>query len=476
MSQLATLCAVVAAYLVGAIPFGLLVARAKGVDIRAHGSGNIGATNVGRVLGRKYGLLVFALDFLKGVLAVAVLPVVCAALLPASGEVARSIVAVGCAAAAFVGHLFPVWLGFRGGRGVAVGAGAVAVLMPGAFLLALVVFAGVLSASRYMSLASLAGVAMLLAAHLLIAAQPWAADELPRTLFVLVGGAAVVVRHVPNLNRLVRGSEHRLGQSYMLARIGRELHLVALGLWLGSSVFFNLIAAPRIFDTFKAVVADAPSDRTAHVAIAAGLSETDQAKLASALAGAAVGPIFPAYFALSAGCALVALIGAVGWAVTHAGREDRARAVVLALAALVVAVNYPVAQEVTRLRLERLSDDLAIAEAARSAFGPAHAVSLLLSLAMMGLVGVAMLLAASLPNGFAGAATDTTVGATVGSTGSAAATATANTNTQALGPAQPDVDVATPTPALPPSPTHALTPSPTPPSTATPTPATNASD
>jgi glycerol-3-phosphate acyltransferase PlsY len=321
MLQLATLGAVVAAYLVGSIPFGLLVARAKGVDIRAHGSGNIGATNVGRVLGRKFGVLVFALDFLKGVVAVALVPTVGVGWLADGAEVARAGVAVGCAAAAFVGHLFPVWLGFRGGRGVAVGAGAVAVLTPGPFLLALVLFAAVLSASRYMSLASLAGVGMLVVSYLVSAAAPWSNDALPLTLFLLIGGAAVVVRHLPNLARLLRGSEHRFAPSYLLARIGRELHLVALGLWLGGSVFFNLIAAPRIFDSFKAVVADAPCDRTAFVAIAAGLDEAEQARLASALAGAAVGPIFPAYFALSAVCAAVALIGALGWATTQRGWE-----------------------------------------------------------------------------------------------------------------------------------------------------------
>ena len=404
MLQLATLGAVVAAYLVGSIPFGLLVARAKGVDIRAHGSGNIGATNVGRVLGRKFGVLVFALDFLKGVVAVALVPTVGVGWLADGAEVARAGVAVGCAAAAFVGHLFPVWLGFRGGRGVAVGAGAVAVLTPGPFLLALVLFAAVLSASRYMSLASLAGVGMLVISYLVSAAAPWTGDGLPLTLFLLIGGAAVVVRHLPNLARLLRGSEHRFAPSYLLARIGRELHLVALGLWLGGSVFFNLIAAPRIFDSFKAVVADAPCDRTAFVAIAAGLDEAEKAKLASALAGAAVGPIFPAYFALSAVCAAVALIGALGWATTQRGWENRARVIVLALAGGIVAVSYPVAQEVTRLRLERLSADPALAEAARAAFGPAHALSLLLSLAMMGLVGVAMLLAASLPADHAPAA------------------------------------------------------------------------
>src|SRR3954449_11775090 len=93
-----------AAYLVGSIPFGWLIARARGVDLFAAGSGNIGATNAGRVLGRKYGLLVFALDFLKGAW-----PVAAAGWLGASDDT-RALTA----AAAFLGHLFPVTLGFRG--------------------------------------------------------------------------------------------------------------------------------------------------------------------------------------------------------------------------------------------------------------------------------------------------------------------------------------------------------------------------
>src|SRR5947209_20335094 len=106
MDWLPMLLAPLAGYLIGSIPFGYLVARARGVDIFAQGSGNIGATNVGRVLGWRYGALVFALDFTKGAL-----PVAAALLLDPAGW---ATIATGLAA--FLGHLFPVYLGFRGGK------------------------------------------------------------------------------------------------------------------------------------------------------------------------------------------------------------------------------------------------------------------------------------------------------------------------------------------------------------------------
>src|SRR3954469_12238656 len=105
-----TILAALLAYVVGAVPFGYLVARLRGVDIFSAGSGNIGATNVGRVLGRKFGLLVFVLDFLKGAVPVALVR----AYLPAEPWAA-----VAAGLAAFVGHMFPVYLRFRGGKGVA---------------------------------------------------------------------------------------------------------------------------------------------------------------------------------------------------------------------------------------------------------------------------------------------------------------------------------------------------------------------
>src|SRR5436853_2081253 len=119
MPPLPIILGVLLSYFLGAVPFGYLIARARGVDILHAGSGNIGATNVGRILGKRFGLLVFALDFAKG----AVPTFLCLRWLGVTAGVTAGL-------AAFIGHLFPVYLRFRGGKGVATGAGVVAGLFP----------------------------------------------------------------------------------------------------------------------------------------------------------------------------------------------------------------------------------------------------------------------------------------------------------------------------------------------------------
>ena len=135
---------VLAAYLIGAIPFGYLVARLRGVDILRQGSGNIGATNVGRVLGKRFGILVFVLDFLKG----AVPTFIAGVLARRHGEelsewLSHDGLRVLAGLAAFLGHLFPLYLNFKGGKGVATGAGVVVVLVPPAAVAALVTWVAV---------------------------------------------------------------------------------------------------------------------------------------------------------------------------------------------------------------------------------------------------------------------------------------------------------------------------------------------
>lgn len=139
----------IGAYLLGAVPFGLLLGRVAGVDVRREGSGNIGATNVGRLLGKKLGLLTLAADMLKGVL-----PMLLAGWLLVDGD-QRSLLVLACGAAAFIGHIFPIYLGFKGGKGVATALGVFLYLAPLAALGAMAVFALVLLNWGYVSLASL---------------------------------------------------------------------------------------------------------------------------------------------------------------------------------------------------------------------------------------------------------------------------------------------------------------------------------
>jgi glycerol-3-phosphate acyltransferase PlsY len=187
--------ALLGGYLLGSIPFSFLVARLWGVaDVRAVGSGNVGATNVMRAAGRLPGILALALDAGKGAASSAL----ALALVPA--EPMPALAAVG----AVVGHTYPLWLGFRGGKGVATGAGALLPLAPLATAAALVAFALTLAAGRYVSIASLAGAACLALAAWLSGAPP--------SVWRAAAGLALLIawKHRGNLERIARGVEPRL--------------------------------------------------------------------------------------------------------------------------------------------------------------------------------------------------------------------------------------------------------------------------
>src|SRR5436309_6081716 len=226
------------AYLVGATPFGYLVARRRGVDLFAHGSGNIGATNVGRVLGRRFGILVFVLDFLKGAL-----PTLAATLLDRTTQpdLPADTLPVTAGLAAFLGHLFPIYLRFRGGKGVATGAGVVAVLLLLPTLAALATWLVVVSTTRYVSLASLCAAAMLCGLRLGLTPEPLASEHRILTLFCLLATALVFSRHRANIRRLIAGTENRLKDTPTMNSLSRTLHVLAIGLWFGTVVFFSFV-------------------------------------------------------------------------------------------------------------------------------------------------------------------------------------------------------------------------------------------
>ena len=189
---------VIVAYLLGSISFAVLLVRATtGQDIRAEGSGNAGATNVLRSHGRKLALLVALLDVAKGVAAVLLMRLV--TLDP------RWAAAAGFAA--ILGHVFPVFYGFRGGKGVATAVGAFLALSPLALLVSLAVFLAIVAASRYVSLASVVALALL---------PPIAGlfFHAPRAVVSAAGLTAllIVVKHLPNLKRLAHGEERKLGR------------------------------------------------------------------------------------------------------------------------------------------------------------------------------------------------------------------------------------------------------------------------
>ncbi len=193
--------AVLAAFLAGSVPFGYLIGKANKVDLRKHGSGNIGATNVWRVLGRGWGLLAFLLDFLKGFLPVLVLERWTGTV----GAAAETILVV-AALAAILGHNFTPWLGFKGGKGVATSAGVLAALLPAAFGVVIVVWVAFFAVWRIVSLASLAAaVALPVATGLFYPGHPVFLG------FTVVAGLLTIVRHHDNIGRLLRGEEKRIG-------------------------------------------------------------------------------------------------------------------------------------------------------------------------------------------------------------------------------------------------------------------------
>jgi glycerol-3-phosphate acyltransferase PlsY len=196
---------VLLSYLIGAVPCGLLLARlVAGVDVREHGSGNIGATNVLRVCGPALGLPALLLDALKGFAPVFwLVPALAPGAVLTGGALA--------ALATVVGHTFPVYLGFRGGKGVATSAGALLALIPAATGLAVLAFLLVLGATRYVSVGSTAGAVTIVAAHHALSPSPYG-DALPVTLLVWLVALLVVVRHRSNYVRLWQGTENRLGR------------------------------------------------------------------------------------------------------------------------------------------------------------------------------------------------------------------------------------------------------------------------
>ncbi|MBX3436763.1 MAG: glycerol-3-phosphate 1-O-acyltransferase PlsY [Planctomycetaceae bacterium] len=201
--------AVLAAYGIGAIPFGWLIARlVKGVDIRTVGSGNIGATNVARSIGKFWGLLVFVLDALKGMLPTAWLPW---AVFPAADPQFTHL-RVFCGLATIVGHMFPCWLRFRGGKGVATALGVVIVIAPLASAVAAGVFVVTFGLSRIVSLSSLlAAVTYGAVALWQLLPAPFSAETWSQAAFSLAVPLLIILRHRGNIRRLLRGEEPRFG-------------------------------------------------------------------------------------------------------------------------------------------------------------------------------------------------------------------------------------------------------------------------
>jgi glycerol-3-phosphate acyltransferase PlsY len=218
------------AFLLGSIPFGLIIARMKGIDIRQHGSGNIGATNVLRIVGKKYGITCLFLDLLKGliptILAISLIrftgmknPMALDALENHAGTfpmLTAQVFQVITGLCAILGHNYSPWVGFKGGKGIATSAGVLIAMMPAAIVILLVVWLLVFLISKYVSLAS---VIAALTLPVLTLWGSWFHGKIqdgtwnkPLFIFSIIIAALATWKHRSNFKRIREGTEHRFGK------------------------------------------------------------------------------------------------------------------------------------------------------------------------------------------------------------------------------------------------------------------------
>jgi glycerol-3-phosphate acyltransferase PlsY len=246
-----------------------------------------------------------------------------------------------------------------------------------------------MTATRYVSLASILAAVTLPAVRLLTVAEPFAEGERMLTGFSLLTAALVVVRHRSNIARLIRGQESRIANSQGFAMLTRVLHVLALGLWFGSGVFFTFVVGLTLFHTFEGWAGERPD----------WLQLTDKLTLQQGrrLAGVAVAPMFPQYFAVQAGCGMVAFATAGAWVRSRPGRGNAVRLVLIGFALSLVAVGWSLVGVVEDLRVIRYSPDPETAASGELAFIRWHTISLFVNLAVLLLVGAALAMAARLP-------------------------------------------------------------------------------
>lgn len=191
-------------YFIGSIPFGFLITKiVKGIDIRQIGSGNPGATNVSRVLGKPYGILVFFLDMLKGFL-----PIFTFDLLSGSYGYSPSLIL--CGIGVICGHTFPISLGFKGGKATATGCGVFLWLAPIPLLISVAVWLITITISRYISLGSIISSIILVISLIILGKDPFG-QGLYVTLFSVFMAILITIRHKSNIKRLLNGTENKIG-------------------------------------------------------------------------------------------------------------------------------------------------------------------------------------------------------------------------------------------------------------------------
>lgn len=381
-------------YLVGAIPFGLIIGRLKGVDILKEGSGNIGATNVGRLLGRGYGLTVFFLDLLKG----GVPAWVGMHFLhePLGPEMSGILLG----ACSFMGHIFPVYLGFKGGKGVATGAGVMAVLIPIPFSFAIATWLAVVSSSRMVSLGSLLSTQVLVVLQGGIALCANTSGAWLLLGFTILSAAFVWVKHLANIRRILQGTENKVQDSLMWHGMGNLIFMLALSVWLGSYFFFTFVLGPGVFQWFEsAVLGDTrpywlPVPEVFLQPSPEGMPNPLLKEQASRLAGLVVTPLFKIYYPLQIACAFFVLLLLCGRLVAGgSGNASKSAISWFCVGLFLVIANWLLLAPTENARLKRANSTdayvLAGSEnkpnlekviADRKEFGKIHGISLIINL------------------------------------------------------------------------------------------------
>ncbi len=199
---------IIISYLIGGIPFGYLIAVAKGIDIRTEGSGNIGATNVGRVLGKMYGLIIFILDLLKGFLVVLLVPAAVSSAVNIPTTTGNLLVVL-CGFCAVLGHAFPVYLKFKGGKAVATSFGVFIWLVPISIGIAFGVWLLTVIVIRYVSLGSMIGSMALVVAVVVVVDSPFG-DNVYLTAMSVAVAILIIARHTSNIQRIIAGTEKKV--------------------------------------------------------------------------------------------------------------------------------------------------------------------------------------------------------------------------------------------------------------------------
>jgi hypothetical protein len=311
----------------------------------------------------------------------------------------------------------------RGGKGVATGAGVVFVLLPVPMLAALAAWVLCLCIYRYVSLASLVAAVVLCIAHLTWAQAPFAGEEAILTGFCVVAASLVFLRHRSNITRLLRGNEHRLNERPIMQQITKIVHVLAVGLWFGMTVFFSFPVALTLFGSFEkeAQKTDRPSwfPLPAEYKQNSGVDNFNlQKDQGTRAAGFAISALFGHYFFWQGFCGFLATLTAMNWPSIEPGRfVHRFRVVVLILAVVTVLLGWPIEHKVSDLRHDRnvaadqlmeklktdssalppLQDLQAQVVDVRADFARWHLWSLLLNMVTIALVTLAMALTAMLP-------------------------------------------------------------------------------